>query len=431
MFKKLIRNSCNSIFLKQTTISLTNDIPSAELLERKLQDLPELGLYLHIPFCRRICPYCPYNKELYDPETASAYASAMVREMDFYAGLIRSKPITSLYIGGGTPTTMLNNGLREIVGHLHRTFNLQCHIHLESHPNDISAENLAVIKSLGVRYLSLGVEALQDHHLETIERPYTVAQAQKAVRLAVDAGFHCVNVDVMFDLPGQTENEVERTGHALVEMGVDQIAAYPLFRFPYARMGGGSQNVNFSLSTILKRRRMLAILERIFYRAGYERSSVWAFTRTGIPKYCSVTVPLYVGLGASGGTYLKDIFYLNTFSVREYIGAISRKNTAIALALDLTERMQMAGWLYWRIYETQFTKNDFARRFGFDFDRVYGTQMKILTRMGMLNDDGEQIVLTDRGNYWLHAFEDLFSIDYISELWGTSKQEPWPEAVVL
>lgn len=62
MFKKLIRNSCNSIFLKQTTISLTNDIPSAELLERKLQDLPELGLYLHIPFCRRICPYCPYNK---------------------------------------------------------------------------------------------------------------------------------------------------------------------------------------------------------------------------------------------------------------------------------------------------------------------------------------------------------------------------------
>ena len=189
MFKKLIRNSCNSIFLKQTTISLTNDIPSAELLARKLQDLPELGLYLHIPFCRRICPYCPYNKELYDPETASAYASAMVREMDFYAGLIRSKPITSLYIGGGTPTTMLNNGLREIVGHLHRTFNLQCHIHLESHPNDISAENLAVIKSLGVRYLSLGVEALQDHHLETIERPYTVAQAQKAVRLAVDAGF--------------------------------------------------------------------------------------------------------------------------------------------------------------------------------------------------------------------------------------------------
>lgn len=431
MLKKLIRNSCNSIFLKQSTISLTNDIPSSELLAHKLQDIPELGLYLHIPFCRRICPYCPYNKELYDPEITSAYATALVGEMDYYAALIGNKPITSLYIGGGTPTTMLNTGLQKIVDHLRRVFNLQCHIHLESHPNDISAESLEVIQSLGVRHLSLGVEALQDRHLKTIERPYTVEQAKRAVRLAVDAGFQCVNVDVMFALPGQTEDEVERTGHALVKMGVDQIAAYPLFRFPYARMGGGPDSVNFRLSTIFKRRRMLAKLERIFYGAGYERSSVWAFTRRGIPKYCSVTVPLYIGLAASGGTYLKDIFYLNTFSVHEYIQAINRQNTAIALSLDLTDRMQVAGWLYWRIYETQFRKSDFSRRFGFDFDRVYGTQMKILARMGMLNDDGERIVLTDRGNYWLHAFEDLFSIDYISELWGTSKQNPWPEAVVL
>ena len=212
---------------------------------------------------------------------------------------------------------------------------------------------------------------------------------------------------------------------------MDQIAAYPLFRFPYARMGGGSGSVNFRLSTILRRRRMLAVLERIFYEAGYERTSVWAFTKRGVPKYCSVTVPLYVGLGASGGTYLRDIFYLNTFSVGEYIRALERGDTAIALSLDLTERMQMAGWLYWRIYETRFRKRDFAKRFGCDFDRIYGSHMRLLARLGMLNDDGERIVLTDRGTYWLHAFEDLFSIDYISELWGTSNQNPWPEAVVL
>lgn len=99
---------------------------------------------------------------------------------------------------------------------------------------------------------------------------------------------------------------------------------------------------------------MLAILERIFYEAGFERTSVWAFTRSGVPRYCSVTVPLYIGLGASGGTYLRDIFYLNTFHVSEYISAFENGRTAIALSTDLSERMQMAGWLYWRIYETKF-----------------------------------------------------------------------------
>lgn len=114
---------------------------------------------------------------------------------------------------------------------------------------------------------------------------------------------------------------------------------------------------------------MLRILENIFYGAGYERTSVWAFTRRGAPRYCSVTVPLYLGLGASGGSYLKDVFYLNTFGVAEYIQTIEDGGMAVALSLDLTQRMQRAGWLYWRIYETRFAKDDYRERFGEDIDR--------------------------------------------------------------
>jgi coproporphyrinogen III oxidase-like Fe-S oxidoreductase len=185
------------------------------------------------------------------------------------------------------------------------------------------------------------------------------------------------------------------------------------------------------ISDIFKRRKMLSILEGIFYQAGFKRTSVWAFTRPGVPKYCSVTVPLYVGLGASGGTYLKDVFYLNTFNVDEYIKAFENRGMAIALSLDLSIAMQMAGWLYWRIYETGFEKNDFKQRFQEDFDRVYGKYMKPLALFGFLRDDPERVVLSDKGIYWLHALEDLFSIEYISKLWGTSKEDPWPESVVL
>jgi len=104
---------------------------------------------------------------------------------------------------------------------------------------------------------------------------------------------------------------------------------------------------------------------------------------------------------------------------------------AIALSLDLSEKMQMAGWLYWRIYETKFKKVDFNKRFAKDFSSLYGKFMKLLALLGFLKDNGEQIILSDKGSYWLHAFEDFFSIDYISKLWGTSYRKPWPKRVVL
>jgi oxygen-independent coproporphyrinogen-3 oxidase len=91
----------------------------------------------------------------------------------------------------------------------------------------------------------------------------------------------------------------------------------------------------------------------------------------------------------------------------------------------------MAGWLYWRIYETRFDKMNFKKKFRKNFDRVYGKYMTLLSLFGFLKDDGEKIVFSDKGIYWTHAFEDLFSLEYISKLWGTAKQEPWPDKVVL
>jgi len=423
-----LRGQFKRFLAKENYVALESRIP---LLEGRFQDIHEFGLYLHIPFCRQICPYCPYNKEIYHSEVAQRYAKAVMQEIDIYSEVIGSKPVTSFYIGGGTPTTMLYCGLDKILDHVFKVFNAQCDIHMESHPNDLSLDNLNTIISMGVQHLSIGVEALQDKHLKTLNRPYTVDKVKAAVERAVGKGFKCVNVDVIFALPGQTYREMEQTGHALVEMGVDQVAAYPLFRFPYTKMGGTAKGNNYKSSSIFRRRRMLSILEGIFHDAGFERTSVWAFTRPGVPKYCSVTVPLYVGLGASGGSYLKDVFYLNTFNVVEYIKALENGRMPIALSLDLSENMQMAGWLYWRIYETRFEKSDFKERFGKDFDRVYGKYVKPLTLLGFLKDDGERLVLSDRGTYWLHALEDLFSIEYISKLWGTSKQEPWPERVIL
>jgi len=411
---------------------LANRIPGYESLEKKFQDINELGLYLHIPFCRQICPYCQYNKEIYHPEAAAMYTEAVKKEIDLYSGLFNKKPVTSFYIGGGTPTTMLYSGLGSILEYIYKKFNMQCDIHTESHPDDLTSDNLNTLKSWNVKNLSTGVEALQDKYLRLLNRTYNVREVKAAIERAVNKGFSCFNVDFMLAFPGQTYGELEQAGRELVEMGIDQVAAYPLFYFPYTRMGESAKQSNYNVTQIFKRKKMLHIQEEIFYAKNYERTSVWAFTKKGVPKYCSVTVPLYVGLGASGGSYLKDIFYLNTFNVAEYIKRVEDGKMPIALALDLSVTMQMAWWFYWRVYETRFKRSDFRKRFARDFNEVYGKYLKLFSLGGLLKkDDGNEIILSDKGIFWLHALEDLFSLDYVSKLWGTSKQQPWPEEVIL
>lgn len=410
---------------------MDNISPSINDLNYKFQDINELGIYLHIPFCTRICPYCPYNKELFKEEVCQNYVNAVIKEIDSYIPFIKNIPVTSFYIGGGTPTTMLAKGIEAIINHIYRHLDMKCHVHMESHPNHLTAENLEIIESMDVKYLSIGVEALQDHHLRALKRPYTVNEVMNNVERAVSRNFDCVNVDLIFDLPGQTEAEIEQAGRDIVKLGVQQAATYPLFRFPYTRMGEEFHKNRNAVITMFRRRKFLKILEEIFYGSEFYRSSVWAFTKKGVDKYCSVTVPLYLGFGASGSSYLKDIFYVNTFNVSEYIKAVNTGKFPIALSVRLSEEMQMAGWLYWRIYETKFRKSEFQKRFNVPFDEKYGSLMGIFKRLGFLKNSSDQINLADRGAYWLHAFEDFFSIDYISKLWGTSEQDPWPDKVIL
>ncbi len=431
MVSGFLRKRISRHFSGQNEMLFHNSIPCSDLIGENLRDIDEVGIYLHIPFCNQICPYCPYNKEIYSEEASQNYVKALIKEIDLYAPVLGNKPVTNFYIGGGTPTTMLGKGIEEMISHIYKRFNMQCQIHMESHPNHLTHENLNFIEAMGVKYLSIGIEALQDRHLKAIERTYTVNEVKKNVERAVGRNFECVNIDYIFDLPGQTKFEVEQAAREMVDLGVQQVATYPLFRFSYTRMGRENNKNANALSTMFRRRSFLKILEGIFYDSGFERSSVWAFTKKGVDKYCSVTVPSYLGLGASGSSYLKNIFYINTFSVAEYIKTVQEEGSPIALSINLTKKMQMAAWLYWRIYETKFRKSDFLNRFNVSFEKKYGIHMRILNQLGFLNNGSDQITLTDKGTYWIHAFEDYFSIDYINKLWGTSKFDPWPEKVIL
>lgn len=431
MISDIIRKKISRRFTGQDELRLQNIIPDNHSIAKNIQELSKIGLYLHIPFCNQICPYCPYNKEIFSHDAAARYTQAVIREVEKYAGLMGGKSISSFYIGGGTPTAMLGKGLEDILNAIYKHFNMECSIHIESHPSHLSDQNLNALKTCGVHYLSIGIEALQDRHLKVLERSYKAADVKKIVERAAGKNFECLNIDYIFDLPGQTIGEVEQATHEMIKLGINQASTYPLFHFTYTRFGQDGTLKRNAITTMFRRRKFLKVLEDIFYGSGFERSSVWAFTQKGTEKYCSVTVPSYLGLGASGGSYLKDIFFINTFNAAEYASAIEKGASPIALSVSLSEKAQMAAWLYWRIYETKFRKSDFQQRFGRSFDKEYGPYMKLLDNIGFLHNGHDLISLTDKGTYWIHAFEDFFSIDYINKLWGTSKINPWPDSVIL
>ena len=155
MIEDYIRKPSSRFLTGEDAIVLKNRVPSYDELRRKFREIDEVGIYLHIPFCDQICPYCPYNKELYQPDIARKYAVAVKNEINLYADIVGNRTVTSLYIGGGTPTTMLKSGLEEILAHLYDTFNMHCDIHMESHPDHLSSDNLDTLVALGVKYLSI------------------------------------------------------------------------------------------------------------------------------------------------------------------------------------------------------------------------------------------------------------------------------------
>ena len=201
-----------------------------------IADLDELGLYVHIPFCRSLCSFCPYSKQTYDRQTAKAYKAALLAEIDLVGGgLPGKKSVTSLYFGGGTPALVIGE-LADLIHHLERYFRIRGGIGVELHPSDITVENLAKLRAAGVTMLSLGIQTFDRGCLEKLGRSWEPL-ADK-VRLAADAGFAVIDVDLIFAIPGQTPATLARDIDLAFASGATQVSTYPSLTSPSPTMPG-------------------------------------------------------------------------------------------------------------------------------------------------------------------------------------------------
>ncbi|MBK1830107.1 radical SAM family heme chaperone HemW [Verrucomicrobiaceae bacterium R5-34] len=186
-------------------------------------------LYVHIPFCHRICPYCSFYKHTPGDTDIQAFIRAILHEAKETASSSSLPPIDTLYLGGGTPSMLSPKHLTELFEGFHRTLPLEnTHITMEANPATFGPNKAALFKELGVNRTSLGIQSFNDHVLKTLGREHNPEQAAESVRILRDAGMDEINIDLMFSIPGLSNADWQHSLDTAVALKPDHISAYNL-----------------------------------------------------------------------------------------------------------------------------------------------------------------------------------------------------------
>ena len=287
---------------------------------------------------------------------------------------------------------------------------------IEVLPTHATADTLARLRSLGFDYLSLGIQSFDDGMLRHLGRLNTAEENRAALARSVRA-FACVNADLIFDVafaaPQVFLTDFERCCRA----GVDQISTYPLMHFGYTPFGKAAHTPRAEHALL---RRTCELAERL----GYERRSVWTFTRVGGPLYASIARELYLGCGAGAATFTGEDFLVNHFGLARYEQALAAGRLPLARRAHLGPLRAALYYAFWQLYAPGIDLVRFRRMFP-----GAGTVtpfLDVLRRLGYLELRDERLHLTERGFDRYHDLERWVTYHLIEPLWEEMLEEHPP-----
>lgn len=381
-----------------------------------------LGLYVHIPFCRQLCAFCPYCKELYAPEKCSRYIDALLEEIHRVGGQYPGrKEATSLYFGGGTPALAAHR-LGEIIAALNQHFIITQGVGVELHPDNVTVPVLETLKAAGVTKISIGIQSFQDKYQSILGRsPVNAAELAKALAAVP---FETVSMDFIFALPGQTLEDLKADLDAAFQSGANHVAIYPFIDFTFT----SSQIPPMPKK---EKRALLDGITRYCMDRGCARSSIWTFSSQPQARYSSMTRDNFLGFGCSATTLLGDQFKINTFSVEEYCKRIGAGTLPTALTLRFTRRQRMVYYLFWTAYSTQVNARDFEAFFGVPLEKMYGLELRAAKALGLVTEQNGVYQMTLRGAFYYHYYENFYTLAYIDKMWSLMRREAFPPGMTL
>ncbi len=356
-------------------------------------------LYAHVPFCERLCPYCSFNRFLYQEDRARAYFGQLRTEMRMVADM--GYDFASLYIGGGTPTILIDE-LCETIDLARSLFPGIGEVSAETSPNHLTPTTIAALKHR-VQRLSVGVQSFDDMLLQQMARydKYGCGQEVFETVCAAAGEFHSLNVDMIFNFPSQTREMLEHDIQQVRATGANQTTFYPLMASPKMRgeLARTIGQIDF-------------VREVEFYRAicdglapEFESSSAWTFSQekgSMIDEYI-VDHEEYLGIGSGALSFLNGRVYHNTFSLHDYERRISEGRMSVSKAGKPYSRLARMRYRFvTNLFGLRLDKDRFRADFGVSIELGLPAEMAFMHMAGgIASDDGHSLTLTDKGRYLL------------------------------
>lgn len=361
----------------------------------------KIELYVHIPFCVKKCDYCDFLSAPAGRDTQEQYVQALLHEIQTEGGR-RKEPVASVFIGGGTPSILEADLLEKILKALYRCFYIEkeAEVTMEANPGTLTLEKLRICRENGVNRLSLGLQSPDDTELASLGRIHDYQQFLESYQMARETGFHNVNVDLMFGIPGQTRDGWEKSLRIVAALNPEHISAYSLIieeGTPFAAR-------NLKLPDEDTEYQMYEDTARILGEYGFEQYEISNYARGG--KACIHNIGYwtgvsYLGLGLGAASLMDGCRFTNTTSLERYTTASRKPDFPDNIRKDLiklTRQEQMEEFMFLGLrLRSGISKVEFAQRFGIPIEEIYGDVIRRYKELALLQEENGRIFLSRHG----------------------------------
>ena len=367
----------------------------------------ELGIYIHIPFCMQKCLYCDFVSYINKSECVKEYINCMIKEIQSYD--LKKYNITTIYIGGGTPSFIESDYIKEIINVIQNKLEKNdtrwedIEITIEVNPGTVTLEKLNDYKTVGINRISLGLQATQDRLLKQIGRIHNYKDFLEAYELLKRVGFNNINVDLMIGLPNQSIKDLKESLEKIIKLNPNHISVYSLIIEDGTPISKLLDEEKIKLPDEEIERQMYWYVKNKLELNGYNHYEISNFSKKGKESKHNLNCwkqKQYIGIGAAAHSYFKDIRYSNTNNIEEYIKNIKEnnieKNKKIEEKQTIEDKKNEFMMLGFRMIEGVDIA-DFKAKFVDNPLYVYREKIKKLTDEGLIEVDLNNIKLTNKG----------------------------------
>jgi len=337
---------------------------------------PDFGVYLHIPFCEKKCVYCDFYS-LENMEHKDVFVSILIEEI--IAGAknhaLHLRPATSVFFGGGTPSLLSPEQIALIMKTLHEHLPIhpEAEITMECNPGTISKETLLGYKQAGINRLSFGIQSFHQEELNFLHRIHTPEEGKDAVRIAREAGFDNVNIDIIFALPNQTIESWTSTLEQAIALNTEHISAYSLIFEEKTPLFAMLQKGLVKPQDEERDAELYALTIDALSKAGYIQYEVSNFAKPGFACTHNRTywqAKEYVAFGPSAHGFINRQRYWNFRNLKRYFEAVRLQGTGVASSETLTDHNMLYESAFLAIRSEGLSKRRFLSDFGIDIHAV-------------------------------------------------------------